>query len=670
MSNLRTKRAYGLWSSPIGADVVSGSARLGDVAWDGASGLLVWSESSQGHGTLFAAGPDGPRQVTTGLNVRGRLGYGGGEFVLFDGTVYFAADEGRLYRQSLTRDDARPITPAFGAAASPAVHPTGRFVAYVHSVDDVDRIALVDSEGKGWPHIIAEGADFYMHPTWSKDGTMLAWVSWDFPDMPWDDSTLYVARFDESAAGGPKLADVRAVAGSGARGATGGESGAGAGPDGISVMQPLFSPDGRLLAYISDETGFWQIHVYDWNTDRHIQITDGPYEHGVPAWIQGQRCYGFTPDGRSLYFLRNDKGWHTLWRGDLYNGGENVAPRFVSVGGLDEYAVMTQIAVGADRVAFIGTGPDVPPRVVVAELAGEPAGAETEPEAKPGTDAPFPRALHVLRRSQAENFVPGLISRPEPFSWPAPDGTEVHGLYYPPANPRFEGKGAPPAVVSIHGGPTSQSVPEFNGKAQFFTSRGYGFADINYRGSTGFGRAYRNKLLGNWGVVDVEDALGAGRRLAESGMADGERLVIMGSSAGGFTALLALAEAPGFFRAAIDMYGVADLFGLAMDTHKFESRYTDLLVGELPEAAAAYRARSPLYRADKIRDAVAVFQGSEDPVVPKSQSDAIVDALRRNGTPCEYYVYEGEGHGFRRKDTVQAVYNAIDKFLRRHVVFG
>lgn len=694
MTTSRASRAYGLWSSPIGADVILGGARLGDVAWDADSGQLVWSESSEGHGVLFAADPNGsgdaPRQLTTGLNVRGRLGYGGGEFTVAGGHVYFAADEGRLYRQSLSVNDSTPITPAFGAAAAPVVHPGGSLVAYVHSVDDIDRIALVDSAGKSWPHILAQGHDFYMHPAWHPSGTMFAYVTWDFPDMPWDRSQLHIARFDESAPSGPSLYDSRIVAGSSAT----------AGPDDadrddLSVMQPTFSPDGRLLVYISDATGFWQLYAYDVQADEHIQLTDAPFEHGVPAWVHGQRTYAFAPDGRSIFYIRNEKGYHRLLRCTLYDDAGDVHPRSEEVhGDFSEYGVMTQIAIApsgvvtdvpsatsstddtsASRassspfagVAFIGEGPNVPARIVVATVD---AGATDGPAAAATADeAPLAPRVHVIRRSQAENFVPGILSRPEPITWQATDGTPVHGLYYPPTNPHFDGDGAPPAVISIHGGPTAQSLPEFNGKAQFFTSRGYAYVEPNYRGSTGFGRAYRNMLHGNWGVADVEDALDSAQWLVDNGHADSNRLIIMGGSAGGYTALRALIERPGFFKAAINMYGVADLFGLAMDTHKFERHYTDRLVGPLPEAAPLYRDRSPVFHAHLINDPVAVFQGTADNVVPKSQSDAIVAALQRSGTPCEYHVYEGAGHGWRQPETVEAVYDAIDKFLQRYVIF-
>lgn len=660
-------RPYGLWTSPIGPDLIAGGVRFGDVAWDVQGGELVWLESRQGHGTLFASNLSdaAPRQLTTTLNVRGRLGYGGGEFTVADGDVYFAADGRRLYRQSLQANDPRPITPSFGTAAAPAVAPDGHFVAYVHSDNDIDRIAVVDSDGRRWPHILVEGDDFYMQPRWNPDGELFAFVAWNFPHMPWDGTELRLGRFDRSAPGGPRLLEVATIAGAA----------------NVSVMQPEFSPDGRLLSYISDTSGYWQIYAYDLQTGQHTQLTDAPHEHGVPAWVQGMRTYGFAPDGRALYYIRNEGGQHRLLCCTLFDAAGHLRPAQREITfSRDELAVITQIAVptawpasdesptttGSPKasavatttpVAFIASAPSIPPRIIVTDVVQEAAANG------------LPR-IQIVRRSQAENFIPGTISQPQAVEWRSGSGTTVHGLYYPPTNPHYTAPdGPPPAVISIHSGPTAQSMPDFNAKAQFFTSRGYAYIEPNYRGSTGFGREYRNLLQGSWGVVDMEDAVAAAQLLVDDERSDARRLVIMGSSAGGYTALRALCERPGFFRAAICMYGVADLFGLALDTHKFERHYTDGLVGPLPEAADLYRERSPVLHAHKITDAVAVFQGTDDNVVPKSQSDAIVAALRSRGVPHEYHVYEGEGHGWRNTATIAAVYGAIERFLQRHVIF-
>jgi dipeptidyl aminopeptidase/acylaminoacyl peptidase len=275
----------------------------------------------------------------------------------------------------------------------------------------------------------------------------------------------------------------------------------------------------------------------------------------------------------------------------------------------------------------------------------------------------------VIRRSLPENLPVEFYARPEPITWKGMDGGEAHGIYYSPQNPTFNGMGVPPLLVLIHGGPTSQRGASFDGQAQFFSSRGWAVLQVNYRGSTGHGREYRNKLRGNWGIYDVQDAVSGAEYLAETGKADRPRMVIMGGSAGGFTVLKALQDHPGFFKAGICLYGVANQFSLVADTHKFEERYSDSLLGPLPEAAAVYRARSPIFFADKIRDPIAIFQGEVDEVVPKNQSEEIVAALQRSGVPHEYHLYPGEGHGFRRTETIEHFYTTVEKFLKQHVIY-
>jgi len=278
------------------------------------------------------------------------------------------------------------------------------------------------------------------------------------------------------------------------------------------------------------------------------------------------------------------------------------------------------------------------------------------------------RIIH--QRSTCESISTEDLPTPYEISWTSSDGEEVYGIYSPPTSSRFEGEGLPPAIVLIHGGPTSAVSIGYNLEAAFFTSRGYAYLEVNYRGSTGYGRAYREALRGNWGHLDVIDAAGGAQALIDQRLADPNRLVIKGGSAGGYTVLNTLIRFPGLYKAGICSYGVTNLFTLAMDTHKFEERYTDSLVGPLPEAAEKYRNWSPVFHADKIKDPVAIFQGEEDKVVPPSQSEEIVKALKANGVPHEYHLYPGEGHGFRKSETRKAYYEAIERFLLQYVIFG
>ena len=250
------------------------------------------------------------------------------------------------------------------------------------------------------------------------------------------------------------------------------------------------------------------------------------------------------------------------------------------------------------------------------------------------------------------------------------DGEPTFGLYYAPQNEAFEGIGLPPLVVLVHGGPTSQRVASFNGGAQFFTSRGYAVLDVNYRGSTGYGREFRNKLRGSWGVYDVQDSVSGVRALIDQKLVDPARIIIMGGSAGGFTVLKALEDYPGFFKAGICLYGVSNQFTFAAETHKFEAQYDDYLLGTLPQAAEIYRKRSPLFYVERIRDPMIIFQGEEDKVVPRAQSDEVVASLERRGIPHEYHLYPGEGHGFRKTETIEHMYKAIDKFLQQYVIYA
>ncbi len=622
-------RQYGLWESPITPASLARGIRLGDVAWNSDGSTLVWLESRSGQGVIVAAPMNGeaPRDLTGDLSVRARVGYGGGDFGVGRDYVYFVeASSGRIYRQPITYGKARPITPAFGSAASPTPSPCGRWVLFVHTYERQDHIAIVDSEGKLWPQKLVEGEDFYMQPTWHPDGRRIAWIAWNHPQMPWDGTWVRIGEL-ELDGGIPRLARVETVAGD----------------ENTSIFQPAFSPDGRYLAYVSDETGWWQVYLYDLETGKRRQVTDVPAEHAAPAWVQGMRTIAFSHDGNSLYYIRNQNATLSLWRYDIVEGTE----RQVELPGYEE---MSQPAVSPkdETVALLASGPRTPSRLILHD--GE--------------------SIRVVRRALVETVPPEEYSVPESITWQGEDGGEVHGLFYRPVNSRFEGRGKPPLIVSVHGGPTSQRVKSFDAGAAFFTSRGYAFLQVNYRGSTGYGRAYRDALKGNWGIYDVQDSVSGARYLAEQGLVDPDRMVIMGGSAGGFTVLKALEDYPGFFKAGICMYGISNHFTLAADTHKFEERYLDTLLGPLPEASQIYHDRSPIFFSDRIQDPVAVFQGEEDRVVPKDQSDTIVESLRRRGIPHEYHVYPGEGHGWRKSETVEQFLTSVVKFLKQYVIFS
>ncbi|HEY8531751.1 MAG TPA: prolyl oligopeptidase family serine peptidase, partial [Limnochorda sp.] len=535
-------RPYGTWESPLRPALLAEGLRLSDVVWDTASDRLVWREERSGQGVLVWAEPGGDAfcDLTAGRSVRARVGYGGGDFTVSRGMAYFVSD-GRLFRQPLDQGEAQALTPAFGDAASPAVSPDGRWVVFVSSYERVDRLAVVDAEGRYWPQKLVEGDDFYMQPAWHPSGRKIAWVAWNHPQMPWDGSRLHLAELNLDGPL-PSLSKVDHIAG--------GET--------VSVFQPVFSPDGRYLAFASNETGWYQIYLYDLQLRTRVPLTAGQVDHAGPAWLQGMRTLAFSPDGKTLYALRNEGGFYRLWAYDVAERQGRPVP------GLEAYTALSQIAVSplSGRIALIASSYCIPYRVVV-----------LEPEAQEGT-VPRPQGavperrggkVHVIRRSQAEMLNPAELSRPRALTWRSGDGAEVHGLFYPPAGSRYHSPGFPPAVIHIHGGPTSQAIADWNPRAQFFATRGYAYLEVNYRGSTGYGKEYMDALRGQWGVLDVEDAVSAGRYLAEQGLADGGRLVIMGGSAGGYTVLQALVTHPGFFKAGICLYGVSNLFSLVAE---------------------------------------------------------------------------------------------------------
>lgn len=626
----KQQRPYGLWDSPVEPAHLSAAIRFRDVAWDSDGRTLVWLEGRGADNVIVCQSrPDeAPRDLTTGYRVRAQVGYGGGEFTVARGRLYFAEASGRLYARDLAGGEPRALTPAFGSPASPTVSADGRWVAYVHTYEGEDRLALVDSAGSQWPQVLASGADFYMQPAWHPRGRWLAWVEWDHPQMPWDGTRLQLARLRRPGDGAPRVAEVVTVAGS----------------VDTAAGQPTFSPDGRSLAYLSDEGGWSQLWLHDLESGARRCLCTDEVDVGLPAWVQGVRVFTFSADSRQIFFSRTEGGPRRVYALEVGDGGPQAVSELAHLSHADQIAAAPR----GSGLAFVGGSSQCPPRVMSLRRG----------------------RLFVHARSTGESLAPDTLSAPRAVSWSAADGNTVQGLYYAPMSAAFEAEGAPPLLVDIHGGPTGQVRASFDAEVQYFTTRGYAVLAVNYRGSTGCGRRYMEALRGNWGIYDVEDAVGGARHLVEIGLADASRLIIAGGSAGGYTVLRALTVHPGFFRAGLCSYGISNLLALASGTHKFEARYLDTMLGPLPRAAEAYRERSPLFAADRLVDPVAIFQGADDEVVPRAQSDALVESLRRRGVPHLYMIFEGEGHGWRRPETIDAYIRAVEAFLKEHVLFA
>jgi dipeptidyl aminopeptidase/acylaminoacyl peptidase len=634
---------YGSWHSPIGVELVAGaSVSLSEpqVGQDG----LYWLESrptQAGRRTLLRRAPDGaiheltPEPFRSGNRVHE---YGGGTYVadrvvvvsnLVDGRLYRVDPEGTAAPVPLTPEgpwryaDLRldPRRPQLVAVRE--THDAARPNDHRLVVNEIVGLALDGSDGAG--RVLVTGPDFVSSPRFSPDGRWLAWLEWDLASMPWDASRLRVAPVDDDGA----LGSGRTLAGGGD----------------VSVAQPEWSPAG-ILHVVCDETGWWNLYAVDVDAgaaagDTKRAIAPMSCEFADPAWVFGASSYGFLADGAILAAPRADGRDRLLRIAD--NG---------SVVKVDTpFTEFDWLAIRGDVAVVVAAGPhDGAALVRLDAQTGEPAG--------------------VLARSLPSPLDPAVLQEGEAIDFPTSGGAVAHALFFEPANADFTGPEgeAPPLLVLIHGGPTSSASAALSLERLFFTSRGIAVAAVNYRGSAGYGRAYRDALNGEWGVVDVDDAIAAARFLVARGDVDPARMVICGGSAGGFTVLASLAFRPEVFAAGISLFGIADLELIHEDTHKFESRYDELLVGPWDGDRAVWRERSPIHSLARIRAPLLLFQGLDDRVVPPSQLDTLETAFRAGGQAYVAIRFAGEGHGFRRAETRGAQYRAELGFLGR--VFG
>jgi dipeptidyl aminopeptidase/acylaminoacyl peptidase len=610
------QKPFGTWPSPITAEAVAAQGiRLSYVAVDGAD--TYWIEGrphEAGRNALVRRRPDGRVEDVTpsDFNVRTRVHeYGGGAYLVSGGIVYASnfADQ-RIYR--ITANEPRvPITPAgkwfFADATLDLARKRLIAVREDHSEPDREAVTTLVSiplDGAASAgDVIASGYDFYSTPRLSPDGSRIVWLAWRHPQMPWDGTELWLADVTDVG----NLVNQRRIAG---------------GPT-ESIYQPGWASDGELY-FASDRDGWWKL--YHSEEGRPVKAdVPADAEFGRPQWIFGTSTWAQADNGRLIVSYTRAGRWH-LATLDAATGrvaplAENVEPR--------------------EWLASTGT------HVVLV------AGSSTTADAVVRIDLAT-GVVDTLKSSSTVGFRESLLSVPESVEFPSSDGHKTHAFYYLPRNSDFTGLDGerPPLILISHGGPTTATSATLDLKVQFWTSRGFAVADVNYGGSSGFGRTYRERLNKQWGVLDVRDMIAAAQHLVTTGKADPNRLMIRGGSAGGYTTLAALTFHPGVFKAGASYYGISDIEVLAHDTHKFESRYLDTLVGPYPAARDVYYARSPIHFVDRLDCSLILFQGLEDKVVPPSQSEMMAAAVRAKGLPVAYLAFEGEQHGFRKATTI------------------
>jgi dipeptidyl aminopeptidase/acylaminoacyl peptidase len=625
---------YGSWKSPITSDlIVAQSIALSETRLDGDK--LYWLEGRpQEQGRFVVVHADAADGNATDMtpkpySARTRVHeYGGASWTVADGIIYFSNfADGRLYRQSDSTPP-EPLTPA-----SPARERQWRFADGVidrarqrwigvredHTVggEAVNTIVAVDLAQPGHEPglVLVSGHDFFSAPRLSPDGRALIWLAWDHPNMPWNGTTLYLAGLDEKGS----ISDPQVVAGGAAE----------------SIFQPEWSPDGQGIFFVSDRSNWWNLYRFDLAARTTEPLAPMAAEFGVPQWSLAASTYACAGPDR-IVCAYTTAGLGHLAVLDL--NSKKLRP-------LDlPFTEFGSIRADGDRALFRAAAPNIPLSIVALDLTS-------------GAHRILKKSTSLL--DQPELRIADYLTTVKPVEFPTTGGNTAFGLFYPPRNPDYAGPAAekPPLLVKCHGGPTGAASSALNLSTQFWTSRGIAVLDVNYGGSTGFGRAYRERLDGNWGIVDVDDCVNGAKFLAVQGWVDEKRAVITGGSAGGYTTLAALVFRD-FFQGGASHYGVSDAAALARDTHKFESRYLDWLIGPYPQQEARYRERSPLYHVDRLSKPVIFFQGDEDAIVPPSQSEAMVEALRRKGNTVGYFLFSGEQHGFRKAANIQRCLDA------------
>lgn len=619
---------YGSWKSPVTpAMTASGSITISQIRIDGEDIYWVENRPSEGGRSVVMRATGGePEQITPpGYNVRTAVHeYGGGAYTVDHGTLYFSQfTDGRIYRQKPGAEP-QPLTPAAAMRYADLTVDRRRnrliCIREDHTLSDLspaNTIVAVDLSSGEATELVA-GADFYSALALSPDGAALAWINWDLPDMPWDGSELWTGTFG----GDGTIAERERIGGSRTE----------------SITQPEWSPDGTLH-FVSDRTGWWNIYRRSGGADQALWNTEA--EFGDPLWTFRMSAYALLSPERIICRLKR-------------NGVSSMAVLDIPAeeGRQIDLLPYTEFS----EVRALGE------KAVV--LAGSPARGRAIIRIDPASGS-----FETVREVGMPAIGAGYISIPRSIEFPTEAGRTAHGFFYAPANSDFTAPQGelPPLMVISHGGPTGSTSTVFDPKIQYWTSRGIAVLDVNYGGSTGYGRAYRERLNGNWGVVDVDDCVNGALHMVREGKADRDRLIIRGGSAGGYTTLAALTFRD-IFKAGASYYGISDLEALEEDSHKFESRYNNSLIGPYPEQRDLYRERSPIHFIDRISCPIILFQGLEDMVVPPNQAEMMFEGMKAKGLPVAYLPLAGEQHGFRKAENIIRTLEAEFYFYSR--IFG
>lgn len=633
---MTTIAPYGSWKSPITTQtIVAKTISLGKIRIDGDT--IYWLESrpeEQGRSVIVRLQPGGQAEdlFPIPFNARTRVHeYGGGEYLVDSGVVYFSNfNDQRLYRL-VPGAEPQPLTPPEDLRYADGVmdRQRGRIVCvredHTHAGQEaVNTLVALDAAGADLltgGTVLVSGADFYSNPRLSPDGSRLAWLCWKHPNMPWDETELWVAEIAED--GG--LVNSKRVAGG----------------NQVSIFQPEWSPDGQLY-FVSDQTGWWNLYRWEVGQNNLQAIHPMEAEFGQPAWVFGMTTYVFESADRLVCaYQQNGQGYLAM-----------INTRTLEFTILDlPYTEFHSLAAQPGYIFFDSGSPVSPSALVRIRLEDNQTA--------------------VIKKSTEQIIDPGYLSSPQSIAFPTEGGLTAYGIFYPPHNQDFgspEGE-KPPLLVMSHGGPTGATSTSFSPRIQYWTSRGIAVLDVNYRGSSGYGRTYRDLLKGQWGIADVDDCINGALYLCRQGLADENRLAIRGGSAGGYTTLCAITFRNAF-KAGASHFGISDAEALALDTHKFESRYLDGLIGPYPAMAELYRQRSPIYYTNQINCGLILFQGSEDRVVPPEQSRKMFEAVRARKLPVAYIEFEGEQHGFRKAENIQRSLEAELYFYSKIFHFG